>query len=51
MKHWFGSLCLGILTFAVWIGPDLLFPAWRESFLFRNAIFGAAPSRLEDTVA
>jgi uncharacterized protein len=42
-------------VFAIWIGPDLLFPGWRESVLFNNALFGerrAPPAHLEgDAVA
>ena len=34
------SIVLGLAVFAVWIGPDVIAPAWRTSFLFNNAIVG-----------
>ena len=38
--HWLGSTALGVAVFVVWIGPDLLFPGWRDSALFQNSITG-----------
>ncbi len=40
------SIALGIVVFAVWIGPDLLAPAWRSHWLLRNALTGAVQSGL-----
>ena len=37
------SILLGLAVFVVWIGPDLIAPAWRASFLFNNAVI--APVR------
>jgi CAAX prenyl protease-like protein len=34
------SILLGLLVFALWIGPDVIFPAWRTSLLFNNPIVG-----------
>ena len=34
------SVGLGIAVFFVWVGPDLLFPGYRHSILFSNAIVG-----------
>jgi CAAX prenyl protease-like protein len=36
------SVLLGLAVFAVWIGPDLIAPAWRASFLFNNAVIEPA---------
>jgi CAAX prenyl protease-like protein len=36
----FLSALLGVAVFAIWVGPDLLAPAWRHSFLFNNSIVG-----------
>jgi CAAX prenyl protease-like protein len=41
-----GSVLLGVGVFAVWIGPDMLFPAYRHHWLFDNAIMGAARTSL-----
>jgi CAAX prenyl protease-like protein len=34
------SILLGLAVFVVWIGPDVIAPAWRSSILFNNAIVG-----------
>jgi CAAX prenyl protease-like protein len=34
------SVLLGIAVFVIWVGPDVLSPAWRHSILFDNAIMG-----------
>ncbi|MCL5744856.1 MAG: hypothetical protein M1541_13180, partial [Acidobacteria bacterium] len=38
------SIFLGVAVFAVWIGPDLLWPGYRESWLFRNRLTGGGAS-------
>jgi CAAX prenyl protease-like protein len=35
------SALLGLAVFAIWIAPDLLFPGYRQHWLFRNALTGA----------
>jgi len=37
-----GSVAIGALVFAIWIGPDLLWPAYRSGPLFQNALVGRA---------
>ena len=34
------SVVLGLAVFAIWVGPDFLFPGWHHSVLFSNAIMG-----------
>jgi uncharacterized protein len=34
------TVVLGIAVFVIWVGPDLLFPHYRQHWLFQNAIFG-----------
>jgi CAAX prenyl protease-like protein len=34
------AVILGIAVFVIWVGPDLLFPHYRQHWLFQNAIFG-----------
>jgi CAAX prenyl protease-like protein len=34
------SILLGLAVFVVWIGPDLIAPAWRTSVLFNNSVVG-----------
>lgn len=41
------SVALGVAVFAIWIGPDVLFPGYRNHWLFQNAITGKLSSSLE----
>ena len=41
-----GSVVLGAAVLAIWIGPDLLWPGYRDSWLFHNGITGVARSSL-----
>jgi len=34
------SILIGLLVFVIWVGPDVISPAWRHSFLFDNAVIG-----------
>src|ERR1700730_13269364 len=50
------STLLGIGVFAIWILPDVLFPAYRQHWLFQNALTGpissslTAPDRMDAAV-
>ena len=48
VRHLWGTLALGAAIFLLWIGPDLIFPGYRHSFLFENAIIGKAATALSD---
>jgi CAAX prenyl protease-like protein len=41
-----GSIVLGAAVLAIWIGPDLLWPGYRDAWLFHNGITGIARSSL-----
>lgn len=41
-----GSLLLGVAVFLLWIAPDLLFPSYRNSWVFQNALTGPLASSL-----
>ena len=34
------SILMGVGVFLIWIGPDLLFPGYRQDILFNNGIVG-----------
>jgi hypothetical protein len=34
------SVLVGVLVFAIWVGPDVISPAWRHSVLFDNGVIG-----------
>jgi len=46
LSNFAGSTALGIAIFAIWVGPDVLWPAYRQSWLFTNGIVGAPQSSL-----
>jgi hypothetical protein len=48
VKQWGASLLIGVAIFALWIAPDLMFPSYRHSFLFDNAVTGAARSSMPE---
>ena len=39
-----GSIAVGIAAFVIWVGPDVLWPAYREHWLFSNSLMGTAKS-------
>jgi uncharacterized protein len=46
--RWVPTLLVGAAVFVIWIAPDLLFPDYRDSVVFQNAVLGAARSSLSD---
>ncbi len=48
VEQWVGSLLVGAAIFGLWIAPDLLFPSYRHSFLFDNALLGSARSSMPE---
>lgn len=34
------GILVGLAVFAIWIGPDILFPHYREHWLFQNSVMG-----------
>jgi uncharacterized protein len=47
MSNWTRSILIGILVFALWIGPDLLFPGYRHSWLFENRFSNSSLTSME----
>ena len=43
-----GSTLLGVATFLIWIGPDVLIPGYRESIVFQNSVFGHVRSSIPE---
>jgi CAAX prenyl protease-like protein len=41
-----GAVLVGLLVFVVWIGPDLMWSAYRHHWLFENSLTGKAESSL-----
>lgn len=41
------SVILGVVVFAIWIGPDVLWPHYRRHWLFTNSIMGAPKTSID----
>ena len=48
--HWLETIILGVAVFLVWVGPDLIFPAYRQHWLFQNAFLGQLTNSLPESV-
>lgn len=46
VRNWFGTLGIGVLIFVLWIVPDLLYPGYRQLWLFDNSVVGTIHSSL-----
>src|SRR5277367_5263191 len=45
-----GTILLGVAVFAIWVAPDVLFPAYRQLWLFQNPVFGHINTTVPDAV-
>jgi CAAX prenyl protease-like protein len=50
VKNWAGTVALGAAVFAVWIGPDVLIPGYRDHWLFQNSITGRLSSSIPEAL-
>jgi len=55
IQYWVPSIALGAAVFAIWVGPDLLIPGYRNHWWFQNGLTGTlassiAPGLLSDPV-
>jgi CAAX prenyl protease-like protein len=48
VRNWAGTIAMGLGVFALWIGPDLLFPGYREHWLLSNSITGHVAAGLPE---
>jgi hypothetical protein len=44
------SVTIGVLVFVLWIAPDLIFPGYRNTFLFSNGLIGHLHSSLNPSL-
>lgn len=40
------SILIGLAVFAIWVAPDMLFPAWRQHWIFQNSLTGGLKSSI-----
>jgi len=50
VKNWPEGIGLGIAVFVIWIGPDVLWPGYRNHWLFTNSITGEVKSSVPGDV-
>ncbi len=48
VRHWAGTIAMGVGVFVLWIAPDLLFPGYRAHWLLSNPITGAVTDGLPE---
>lgn len=49
-QHRLETALIGVAVFVIWIGPDVVSPAYRQHWLFQNSIIGAASSPPPESV-
>jgi CAAX protease family protein len=49
IRSWGGSLLLGVAVFAIWIGPDRIFPGYHTHWLFTNPVTGSVAATLPES--
>ena len=49
IRNWSGSLLMGVAVFAIWIGPDRIFPGYHAHWLFSNPVTGAVSATLAES--
>ena len=49
IRNWGGSLLIGLAVFAIWIGPDRIFPGYHAHWLFTNSITGSVAASLPES--
>jgi len=49
IRSWGGSLLMGVAVFAIWIGPDLIFPGYHAHWLFSNSLTGSMAAGMSES--
>src|SRR5438477_8771036 len=49
-KHRLETVIVGVAVFLIWVGPDMLFPGYRQHWLFQNFITGEVGRPLPESV-
>jgi CAAX protease family protein len=48
--HRLETVILGVAVFLIWVGPDLLFPSYRQHWLFQNPLLGHLSNPLPESL-
>jgi CAAX prenyl protease-like protein len=46
--HRLETVIIGVAVFVIWVGPDMLFPGYRQHWLFQNSIIGRIGSAVPE---
>jgi CAAX prenyl protease-like protein len=49
-SRWLETVILGVVVFVIWVGPDILFPAYRQHWLFQNGLLGRISSKVPEEI-
>jgi CAAX protease family protein len=49
-SHKLETAVIGVAVFVIWVGPDMLFPAYRHHWLFQNWLFGEVGNTVPENV-
>ena len=49
IRNWGGSVLVGAAVFAIWIGPDRIFPGYHTYWLFTNSVTGSVAATLPES--
>ena len=44
------TVMLGVAVFVIWVAPDILFPAYRQHWLFQNSLLGRISTKVPEAV-
>jgi CAAX prenyl protease-like protein len=48
VRHWAGTIGIGVFVFLAWVVPDRLFPGYHHSVIFENFLTGSMTAGLSD---
>ncbi|MBZ5611107.1 MAG: CAAX prenyl protease-related protein [Acidobacteriia bacterium] len=49
-SHRLETAVIGVAVFVIWVGPDMLFPAYRQHWLFQNSITGELGNSVPESI-
>ena len=49
-SHRLESAVIGVAVFVIWVGPDMLFPSYRQHWLFQNSITGQIGNSVPENI-
>jgi CAAX prenyl protease-like protein len=49
-SHLLQTVAVGVGVFVIWIAPDILFPGYRQHWIFQNALMGQVGAQFPDAM-